>query len=423
MSFNSLYYSSIGLPECFRLFLATFNSPKKAVNVSRELKSAINLNYPNSEIFAFSTGRGALSAGLEMARLQPGDEVILSSFTCLAVPTAVIAAGASPVYVDIESVTLNTKVQVLKDAITDKTKAIVIQHTFGNPADVIDLVELLKDRNILIIEDCALSVGTKINNGFAGSFAHAAILSFELSKTLSVGWGGLLLINDKKYFRGSNAYYDSVAVQSRVVVLKDVFQTIISAVCHRQGFYFIGKYIIYTLFKLGLFRYSTTETETNLNFGSGFIYKLNRPFTSLLLHQWKRLNTISQLCNSNYLYLRKAFLHFNYSIPDQNSITEGEIFKVASRISVLTKNRQEFISFFNKRGIEVGLWFDGPLTPVPPVDSFNYRKELYPNSNFIAEHIVNLPCHSRLSSPDLENIVSAIEEFAVLYPQGNLNTQ
>lgn len=417
MRFNSLYYSSIGFKECLILIRALFYSARRNVNIHRDLGNVVGEDYPGSYILPYSTGRAALSAGLKMAGMQPGDEVILSSFTCLAVPTAVIAAGASPVYVDVETLTLNTKIQTILEAVTPRTKAVIIQHTFGSPADVLGLAEKLKGSNILIIEDCALSAGTQIDKKLVGSFAHASILSFELSKTMSVGWGGLLIINDPAYFPHYLAEYEKTSFQDSGDVFKDVFQTAISAICHLPGFHFFGKYVIYVLFKLGLFRYSTTASEMNLQFEDGFVFKLNRPFTALLLHQWKRLHNVSQICHSNYYYIREALAECRYTIPDEKSFHNGEILQVASRISVLIYDRQQFIDFFNNRGIEVGLWFDGPLTPVPTVDSFKYNKEKYPNSLFAAEHIVNLPCHSRLTVSDLRHIKSVIQDYSALYPQ------
>lgn len=417
MRFSSLYYSSIGFKECLILIKALFYSAGKNVKILKDLETVVDADYPGSRILPYSTGRAALCAGLRMAGMRAGDEVILSSFTCLAVPTAVIAAGASPVYVDVETLSLNTKVQTIVDAVTPKTKAVIIQHTFGSPADVRQLSEKLKEHNILIIEDCALSAGTQIDKKLAGSFAHAAILSFELSKTISVGWGGMLVINDSTYFPQFSSDYEKTPFQKSGDVNRDVFQTTVSAICHRPALHFLGKYVIYVLFKLGLFRYSTTASEMNLQFENGFVFKLNRPFTALLLHQWKRLHKISQICHSNYYYIREVLTESGFTIPDERSFSNGEILQVASRISVLTNDRQQFIDYFNSRGIEVGLWFDGPLTPVPTIDSFNYKKEKYPNAVFAAEHIVNLPCHTRLTISDLQHLKSVIRDYSVQYPQ------
>mgnify|MGYP006118928087 CR=1 FL=1 len=82
----------------------------------------------------------------------------------------------------------------------------------------------------------------------------------------------------------------------------------------------------------------------------------------------------------------------------------------------LVKDKISFIQFFKARGIEIGTWFDGPLSPLPSEPVFNYDKTKYPNSCFIAKHIVNLPCHSKMDSYHLRLIENSLIDFAEIYP-------
>ena len=100
--------------------------------------------FPEKSVYSFSSARGALSACLDFANVGPDDEVILSSFTCLAVPTAIVNLGAKPVYVDINLNTLNNDVNDIVDLINPRVKAVILQHTFGNSADIKNLMKLLK---------------------------------------------------------------------------------------------------------------------------------------------------------------------------------------------------------------------------------------------------------------------------------------
>lgn len=417
MRFVSLYYSSIGFKECFKLFFAFLISPFVNKNSARKsLNEILSPHFGTSKVYPYSTSRSALASFLRTINLSPGDEIILSSFTCLAVPTAVIAAGGTPIYVDIDRNSLNTTVDQLLSAVTSKTRVIVIQHTFGNPADVETLVKTLKNKNILIIEDCALSIGAKINDSLVGSFADASIFSFELSKTISVGWGGILIVNNSKLFDSADLFYNSVAEKSGINTFKDVFQTMVSSICHSPSFYFFGKYIIYVFFRIGLFRYSTTDEEINLNFNKGFIFKLNFPFMFLAAHQLSRMQFITENCNRNYHALRYSFVKNGFVVPDKNSFDSDFLFLSPSRISIFVGDKIKFIEFFNKNNIEVGLWFDGPLSPLPKLESFQYNREKYPEACFAADHIVNLPCHSRMTNIDLKKIDNLIQQFANVYP-------
>jgi dTDP-4-amino-4,6-dideoxygalactose transaminase len=250
-----------------------------------------------------------------------------------------------------------------------------------------------------------------------GPLLMLLFFSFELSKTISVGWGGILIVNNSKLFDSADLFYNSVVEKTRINIFKDVFQTLVSSICHSPSFYFFGKYIIYSFFRIGLFRFSTTDEEINLNFNKGFIFKLNYPFTYLAAHQLSRIKFITEKCNSNYNTLRSRLFKNGYILPDKSSNLNDSIFVTPSRISILIGSKNKFIEFFNSNNIEVGLWFDGPLSPLPIIDDFKYNRLQYPEACYAADHIVNLPCHSRFKNCDLKKIGDLIEKFAKNYPE------
>lgn len=414
--FVSLYYSSIGFREILILlwgFILSALTNKKTHKLNH-----ISKLFPEKKILAFSSARGALSACLDFANIGIGDEVILSSFTCLAVPTAIVNLGATPVYVDIDVKTLNNNVDNIVELINPKVKAVILQHTFGNAAEVESLVKLLESKNILVIEDCALSIGTKIESKMLGSFGDASIFSMELSKTITTGWGGILVLK-KNLFKNVDLKYSSYYENSLNGVAKDVFQTVISAVCNMPNFYFIGKYLNYSLFKLKIFRYSTNEQEINGSPKHDFISKLAFPFQYLANHQWRRLDVISNKCLIHHTRLQGKLTANGYAVLNRFDQKDG-VRPICSRIAFLANDRDLMIDFFVKRGFELGKWFDGPLTPVPKSASFNYVKSTYENSSLISKHVVNLPCHSRLSTRDIKKIERLIDEYGSIYSDQNI---
>jgi len=418
--FVSLYYSSIGVTQVFHYLYLQFLDLIRVRGNSFVLSRFINqvgTLFPDSIAYPFSTGRGATSAALKMAGIGKGDEVIISAFTCLAVPTAVLDSGAAPIYVDINPTTLNTDISSIITAITPRTKAIILQHTFGNPADIHTLIEQTSQKKILIIEDCALSLGSKIDGRYVGSFGDAAIFSMELSKTLSTGWGGLLLINVAHKFQDHEIWYTKCYSKGIFQSTKDILQTFISSICHKSGLYAVGKYIIYFFFRIKLFRYSNSSDESSLAFQKGFVFRMSRAMNRLAFIQWKRFKTVTERCLENYADIRKYAIVCGYTIPDAVSSKDKSVNIVSSRISFLVNNRNNFITYFIKRGYEVGLWFDGPLTPEPQNEKFVYDRVLFPNACYIADHIVNLPCHSRMTESELQGLKNAISDFARLYPK------
>lgn len=420
--FISLYYASIDIVGALRLLLMAIyapfvNSEKQRLAFAAEVKK----DFPSSETYPCSTARGALALFLKSMNLSQEDEVILSAFTCLAVPTAIIEAGAIPKYVDIDINSLNTSSESIINSISSRTKAIIIQHTFGNPAQVYAVLEYARKNGIYVIEDAALSLNSSVKSIKVGSTADAAIFSFELSKTLSTGWGGLLLLNNIKLKEDIENAYAQLPELKIFRVLKDAVQTSISALGHQPNFHSLGKYVIYVFFKLGLFRYSNIKDETDLHFKQGFQFKMSGTFALFARDQWRKLKEVSEKCQSNYNYLKEHLLNFGYIIPDHPTF-DDEPERVSSRISFLISNRNEFIKYFNDNRIEVGLWFDGPLTPIPTKTEFGYNPKDYPNASRIASQIVNLPCHSRLRKKDLEKIKKSLMLFNKKYPEAkNLN--
>ena len=201
-----------------------------------------------------------------------------------------------------------------------------------------------------------------------------------------------------------------VAEQKTVHVCKDSIQTALSIICHHPSIYFVGKYIIYIFFKIGLFRYSTPQNEIEGNPGYRFISKLSGTQASLGLMQWNRLATIAGKCRSNAAKIRKVLKEMKFVTLADPLSEQDEV--VSSRISFLVKEPADFHSFFNAKGVETASWFDGLLSLLPASGAFNYDGKKYPASFFISRHIVNLPCHSRLTSKDIELISEQIREYS-----------
>ena len=150
-------------------------------------------------------GTVTLEAALHALGVKAGDEVIVPGNTWLATAMAAVYLGATPVFVDVEPDTLCLDPKKVKQAITKKTKAIIPVHIFGSMADMDRLMALSKEHNIPIIEDCAHAQGGVWDGKGVGSIGHVGSYSFQQSKTLSSGEGGICVTNDdalaEKMFR------------------------------------------------------------------------------------------------------------------------------------------------------------------------------------------------------------------------------
>ncbi len=175
------------------------------------------------------------TAALEMASLlvdiQPGDEVIMPSYTFVSTANAFVLRGAVPVFVDIRSDTLNINEKLIKDAITEKTKAIVVVHYAGVSCDMACIKSIALDYNLYLIEDAAQALMSKYQDEFLGGIGDIGCFSFHETKNIISGEGGALIINNPKlaaraeiirekgtnrssFFRGETSKYTWVDVGS-----------------------------------------------------------------------------------------------------------------------------------------------------------------------------------------------------------------
>ena len=144
-----------------------------------------------------ASGTDALHLALLAAGIQAGDEVITPAFTFIATAEAIRYIGAVPVFVDIRPDSFNVDPQSIRAAITEKTRAILPVHLFGQPADMDEIQALADEHGLRVIEDCAQSFGSRYRDRVTGSLGCSAAFSFFPSKNLGCyGDGGMITTGD-----------------------------------------------------------------------------------------------------------------------------------------------------------------------------------------------------------------------------------
>jgi CDP-4-dehydro-6-deoxyglucose reductase, E1 len=132
-------------------------------------------------------------------RLKPGDEVITVAAGFPTTINPIIQNGLIPVFVDVEIGTYNIKVDELEEAYSEKTRAVMIAHTLGNPFDLDAVVAFTKKHDLYLIEDCCDAVGSTYNGKMVGTFGHAATTSFYPAHHMTMGEGGAILVNNNLF--------------------------------------------------------------------------------------------------------------------------------------------------------------------------------------------------------------------------------
>ena len=148
-----------------------------------------------------TSGTAALIIALKALNLKTGDEVIMPSFTIISCAIAVIEAGGKPVLVDCELDTWCMKTSEIKKKVNSRTRAILIVHMFGHPVNMDDIKKTIKGRKIVLVEDAAESHGSKFKNKVVGSFGKISCFSFYVNKLITTGEGGMALTSDEKIFK------------------------------------------------------------------------------------------------------------------------------------------------------------------------------------------------------------------------------
>ncbi len=155
-----------------------------------------------------SSGTTALWVMLKAAGVKAGDEVIVPPYTFIATASAVLMANAVPVFVDIDENTFNLNPNLIEDAITEKTKAIMPVHIAGNPADMDAIVAIGNKHGIPILEDAAQAHGAEWKGKKVGALGLGGIFSFQTSKNMSAGEGGAIVSNDEAFYETCFSYHN-----------------------------------------------------------------------------------------------------------------------------------------------------------------------------------------------------------------------
>ena len=190
-----------------------------------------------SDCVGCNSGTDALILALRALKIGPGDEVITTPFTFFASAETISAVGATPVFVDIDAETFNMDVDRLEAAITEKTKAIMPVLIFGQPIDMTRLMDIATRHNLVVIEDCAQSVGAEWQSQKVGSIGHVGCFSFYPTKNLGAcGDGGAVTTNDpalaasirmlKEHGQSSRYFYEEIGYNSRLDALQAVILSI-----------------------------------------------------------------------------------------------------------------------------------------------------------------------------------------------------
>jgi dTDP-4-amino-4,6-dideoxygalactose transaminase len=363
--------------------------------------------------FAFPSARSALYATLKALGIGPGDEVVLTGFTCVAVPNPVVYLGARPVYADIDPRTFNAPAAAIEERVTPRTKAIVVQHTFGNPAEAQEIAALAARWGVTIIEDCCLALGSRHGGEPLGRHGQAAIVSFELSKTLSAGWGGLVWVHDDTLARALGQARDGTPLLPRWDAIRRSLQVAASWALYHPAAHAPGRYVAGALYRLGLFHRSTGADEARSLMPPRFLHRLADVHWRVLLDQLAALPAAAgRRADVAARYRAVLERHGVHTFP---AVAPGAE-PAWVRFPFLVDDRPAFRRAMARVGVEVGQWFDHPVSGAREPAAVGYVAGACPTAELVARHVVNLPVHRRVTDADVRRITETLDRYLAAHP-------
>ncbi len=314
------------------------------------------------------------TAALEMSAIlcdvQQGDEVILPSFTFVSTANAFVLRGAIPVFVDIRPDTLNLNEQLIEQAITEKTKAIVPVHYAGVSCEMDSILAIAKKYNLYVIEDAAQAILSEYKGQKLGSIGHLGCLSFHETKNVISGEGGALLINNEQFIQRAEIIREKGTNRSR---------------------FFRGEVDKYTWVDMGS-SYLPSELV------GAFLYA---QLEHARIITQERIRICHQY-HSSLLPLEQAgFIR----LPVQ--IGNGHLFYIITRS---LEERTQLMQYLKQS--EIGAVFHYiPLHSSPAGQQYGRTANDMQVTNKISDTILRLPVHYGLKDIDVEYVVDKIQTF------------
>jgi perosamine synthetase len=373
----------------------------------------------NGNSITFWRGRVALYAILKALGIGSGDIVVLPGYTCFAVPSAVCFVGAEPLFADIEPLTFNVSLETIQAGLREKpganVKAIIIQHTYGIPADTEPIVSWARERGIATIEDCAHVLGSQYRDYRGkwlpvGSLADASFFSSQWTKPISSGLGGWVNTGDVSLraklqrFRSEHCVQPSkaeVAILAAQVGIRDL-------VSHPR-IDWIVKRVYQTLYSRGLLVGTSSKEEFRAQMPSGYAKRMSS-FQERLLHR----SLSDEFIVAHRRRLKRVYDEA-LELAGVPSLTVAERFDpVLLRYPVRIKQKARALAEAKKHGLDIGEWYANPIDRPESLDGevLGYRPGACPEGERAGREVVNLPMGRRVTEKSARRMVEFVKKFS-----------
>ncbi|KKR06410.1 MAG: DegT/DnrJ/EryC1/StrS aminotransferase [candidate division WS6 bacterium GW2011_GWF2_39_15] len=350
--------------------------------------------YHCKKVYLFSNARSAEYVFLKSLNLPLNSEVLVQAFTCNAVINPILWLKHTPVYIDIKSDTFNMDPESLRNRMGEDAKVLIIQHTFGKEAQTDDLASLAKEKDLLVLEDCAHSLGNK-ELGVSGD---AAIVSFGIEKILSTRVGGALLVNNEKLISNLDKEYSGIRQMPFIEVFLWLLNPILWRALRKLGL--LQTPLALLLNKIGVLNMGFYRSETKGLKPRQYARRLPDALSRVVNDQ---LEGISE--NLNHRREISDIYSSALNVPQFKSVSAVRFPLIIKDMQVLDRVKK---ALYHK-DIYIGDWYHPLIYPASTnIESMGYRWGECPVAEDSSRHVINLPTGKGITKEGALEIAKSI---------------
>lgn len=332
---------------------------------------------------AVNSCTAGLFLSLLAADVKKGDEVLVSTMTFCATANVVEHVGAIPVLVDCDPVTQNISFDDIVSKITENTKAIILVHFAGRGIeDIEEIVEFVKSRNIIVIEDCAHAIETEIKGKKAGTFGDLASFSFYVTKNITTAEGGMVLTNNAE-----------LASKIKILALHGM-----STDAWKR--FSDDGYKHYDVIYPG-YKYNMTDLQASLG-----------------IVQFKKLERFYERRREIWSYYNRELAGLPIITPACSHINEVHAFHLYTIIlqpELVNINRDQLLNAMHKKNIGTGVHYRAVHLQEFYRKQYGYQPSDFPNASMISENTLSIPLSPKLTDEDCQDVTSTLKSILTYY--------
>jgi perosamine synthetase len=313
---------------------------------------------------ATSSGTSALQVALAAAGIKEGDRVITTPFTFIATSNSILYCGAKPIFCDIEEDTFNIDPVKIREIVEREkdVKAILLVHLYGHPCDMDEIMNIVREYNLILVEDCAQAHGCYYDGKHVGNFGVSGTFSFYPTKNMTTAEGGLIITN-------------------------------ISDINNRSRF--IREH---GMSGAGAYDYSML----------GYNYRMTNIEAAIGLAQMEKLDGFNRARAANAKYFNENLKDLEWlKIP----VVKEKAVHCYHQYTLKVRDRERFTKHLQDNGVGFKVFYPALIQDAPMYRDMGYTGDDCPVARRMCDEVVSIPVHPSLKQEDLEKIVSVIRSF------------